>query len=105
MIDHGNEDDGSPKPTAAARSIWRSHVPDLTVDDVCGCGLCPSVSLTKRSAPAPNDHDDRVVLAAELSDVLVLLFIDGGIPSYLELAPHDDQTAYTEFPDAATLSF
>jgi hypothetical protein len=33
------------------------------------------------------------------------LLIDGGVPSYLELAPFDDQTTYAEFPEVAALSF
>ena len=105
MIDRADEDGESAQLTSAARSVWRSHLPALTVDGVCECGRCPSISLAKKSAPTSNDDGDRVVLSASLDDALVLLFIDGGVPSYLELAPHDDRTVYAEFPDAATLSF
>lgn len=102
MIDGADEDD---ECTSAARSVWRSHLPALRVDGVCGCGTCPSISLVRRPALASNDDGDGVVLGARLDDALVLLFIDGGVPSYLELAPRDDQTVYTEFPDASRHSF
>ncbi|MDO5645950.1 MAG: hypothetical protein Q4G21_09750 [Dermabacter sp.] len=45
------------------------------------------------------------MLTGQLDDALVLAFITGGVPSYLELAPLDDSTVYTEFPEASALSF
>ncbi|MFT3876610.1 MAG: hypothetical protein QM708_09345 [Propioniciclava sp.] len=105
MIDHAGAFDDQATPTAAARSGWRARVPGLRVDGVCGCGTCPSISLADRSAPAPDAAEGRVVLMAGLTDALVLLFIDRGVPSYLELAPHDDEIVYPEFPDPTTLSF
>jgi len=67
--------------------------------------MCPSVSLATTSAPAFFPGTERVVLGAGLSDALVLLFIDGGTPSYLELAPHGERAGYAEFPDAGLLEF
>lgn len=46
-----------------------------------------------------------MVLTAWLSDALIILFIDEGLPSYLGLSSLDDQVVYYEFPDAAALSF
>ena len=45
------------------------------------------------------------MLSAFLSDALVILFLEDGVPSYVELAPLDDAIVYTEFPDASTLVF
>lgn len=103
MINRANGDEGS--SADAVRDAWRAQVENLTVDEMCGCGMCPSVSLTTGSTPASDDDADRVVLTATLNDALVLLFIDAGVPSYLELAPYDDNTVYSEFPDASALTF
>lgn len=105
MIDHAEPFDGEPRPTTAARQSWRTQVPSLLVDSVCECGDCPSVSLAPASVPAGVPGAERAVLGAGLSDALVLLFVDGGTPSYLELAPHGQGTRYTEFPDADLLEF
>lgn len=90
--------------TAPERDAWLDQVAGLRVDGVCGCGACSSISLAADSTSEARGAD-RVVLSATLSDALVLLFIDAGVPSYLELAPNDDTTVYTEFPEASVLFF
>lgn len=113
LIDHGHDIDGAPGPTPAQRELWRSRVTDLVVTDTCRCGTCPSVSLVAASSgpapdlgePLPATDAEGVVLTGQLDDALVLAFITGGVPSYLELAPLDDSTVYTEFPEASALSF
>lgn len=108
MIDRADEGEGGQVVTAAERRLWRDQVPALVVDGQCDCGLCPTVSLSGASIGQPSigrQGDTRIVLSAGLSDALVLLFIDSSSPSYLELAPFDDETVCTEFPEPATLSF
>ena len=51
------------------------------------------------------DWSQRVVLAAGISGAMLQLFIDDDYPSYLELAPIDDDLSFTEFPEAETISF
>lgn len=80
-------------------------MPDLRVDEVCGCGQCPSISLTADQSPASCGDGGRTVVTAFLEDAVVILFVDGGVPTYLELAPLDDTTVYTEFPAASALEF
>lgn len=59
----------------------------------------------RRHSPAACGEGGRTVVTAFLDDAVVILFVDGEVPSYLELAPLDDTTVYTEFPDAAALDF
>ncbi|QXT61617.1 hypothetical protein [Tessaracoccus palaemonis] len=105
MIDRAEPFDGEARTNAAARHAWRAQVAGLVVDSMCGCGVCPSVSLSSTAQPAVGSGDERVILGAGLSDALVLLLIDDGTPSYLELAPRSDGTSYTVFPDATLLEF
>lgn len=105
MITRAGELSGERTVTADERQAWLARVPDLRVDEMCECGSCPSISLVAEPPARVTEGADRVVLGAALSDGLVLLFIDDGVPSYVELAPHDDETAYAEFPGAAALSY
>lgn len=105
MIERANPAQEMPAPTPAVRDDWRSSVPDLMVDELCGCGQCPSISLTTDRTAGSRDEQEQTVLSAFLSDALVILVLEDGVPSYLELAPLDDAIVYTEFPDASTLVF
>lgn len=64
----------------------------------CGCGSCPSVDLTDLEGVTPDITDSRVVVEASMADALLLLFVDDGRLSYLELAPLDEK-AHSRFPD------
>lgn len=105
MIDHAVPAQEMPATTPASRDGWRSAVPALRVDEVCGCGQCPSISLIADHSPASCGEGGQTVVTAFLDDALVILFVDGGVPSHLELAPLDDATVYREFPDASALEF
>ncbi|SDR90957.1 hypothetical protein SAMN04489752_0561 [Brevibacterium siliguriense] len=51
------------------------------------------------------DWSDRVVLHAGTPGAMLLLFIDDDTPSYLELAPIDDDLSFAEFPGPESISF
>ena len=105
MIEHAGVGEEGPDISSVQRSAWRATVPHLQVYDACNCGDCPSVSLTSNAEHPNVSEDERVVLVAALNDALVLVFVDDDVPSYLELAPHNQETAYTQFPEPAALSF
>ena len=97
------------------RAAWRDTVPHLVVDSACECGACPSISLVinqqpgtdavRGDRPGRGSDDDRLVLSASAPGAYLLLFIDRGVPSYLELAPLDDDAVFTEFPAVSQLQF
>lgn len=104
MIDHGVTHD-DPQPTDSDRASWRAVARHLVVDDVCRCGQCPSVSLALPDASPQRTDAPRTIVDASLPDALVMLFIDAGVPSYLELAPLGEATTYESFPAPAQLAF
>lgn len=77
----------------------RDEVGSAQVVGTCGCGTCPSVDLLTDVPP----DADRVVVCADHTAGLVLLFVDGGRPSYLELAPWGDEPVL-QFPPAAEIT-
>ncbi|CAM4085189.1 hypothetical protein [Helcobacillus massiliensis] len=83
---------GEAVPTGADRDRWLGMLDAFVVSGECGCGLCPSIELEPEPAPDHPSGGERIVLSADLADgsALVLLFIDGGVPSYLEVAPFGD---------------
>lgn len=85
----GFDDDA---PTEADRARWISAVDSLWVPAVCGCGGCPSFELSVRADGIAEADGPRRVLNASTADgrALVMLFIDADVPSYLEVAPIDD---------------
>lgn len=74
----------------------------LSAGEPCDCGNCPSVQLLVDGAPvAPGA--DPIILEAFVSEGLVMLFIDDGYPSYLEIAPNPD--VQLELPSEDALIF
>ena len=76
--------------TAADRGRWRATVDATRVGRPCGCGTCPSVELVDLDGGERGSELSRVVLAGDVPGALVLLFVDDDLPSYLELAPLED---------------
>ena len=96
MIERGVPDDGVVGD--ADRREWLELVPWIRAGDRCGCGTCPSIELVVDERPG-TAGGPRIVLVAGVAGALLLLFVDGGRPSYLELAPVGDERI-TEFPPA-----
>lgn len=90
--------------TETDRAGWRAQVAQTRAGRRCGCGSCPSVDLTDLAGVTPDRQDSRVVIEAGTTDALLLLFIDDGRLSYLELAPLDEESHH-RFPDPQHLQF
>src|SRR6218665_3323619 len=92
--------------TAERRRQWLAEVPGTRVSSVCTCGTCPSIELVDLDGHAPDTESERTILSAGLlgATALVMLFIDGDQPSYLELPPFPEHE-FAEFPPASELSF
>lgn len=88
MIEHGDGFDQ--EVTTADRRRWAVHVDDIRAGRRCACGSCPSIELSTSSGRPSEAATSRRVLHASAPDADVLLFVDDDVPSYLELAPHDD---------------
>lgn len=103
MITHATAGDDCPVPRAD-RERWLAMLDETTVCGACGCGLCPSVEFAYQGIPV-DCASPRIVLGAGTTrkDALVLLFIDGGKPSYLEVCPVEDDPV--TMPDAEELVF
>lgn len=70
----------------------------------CDCGRCPSVELAVADAPLPPDDASRVVVTAGHGERgFVLLFVDDGVPSFLEYATIDPDDVVRRFPPVAEL--
>lgn len=90
--------------TEEDRARWLAQVAQTRAGRRCGCGSCPSFDLTDLAGATPDMDDSRVVLEASTTGALLLLFVDDGRLSYLELAPLDDQS-YGQFPDPRDVQF
>lgn len=94
--------------SAADRERWNVDAATMLAGRSCGCGRCPSIELLDESG-GEIMGPDRLLLSGWIdADSLkgaatLLLFIDGGRPSYLELAPLADNI-YAEFPDPAVMT-
>lgn len=105
------------QPTPAQREAWLATLPDITAGNMCGCGQCPSIELLYRGGVVPGSDAERAAADSgdEVSgvediprivldlpdgpkDAMIMLFIDGGIPSYLELAPMADTDKAYSWP-------
>lgn len=103
MIERGERYDDTPHPQdTAERDAWLAQVDGALAYATCGCTECPSIELGDASGPAP-DAEPSVVLSASTDSAAVMLFIDAGRLSYLELAPLDEPVL--DFPPVAELSF
>lgn len=85
---------------------WRDEVRQqldrLTAGASCDCGKCPSFHLLFDGAPV-TESATPVILEAFVPDGMVMLFVDGNIPSYLEVAPNLDEEI--GLPAATSLIF
>ncbi|WP_426716919.1 hypothetical protein [Corynebacterium auriscanis] len=90
MITSAHDDEYSISTEDRAR--WLRLIPETSVRGVCGCGTCPSIDLAYQGQPV--EGGSRIVLQAETTsgNALVMLFIDGDLLSYLEVAPVNDET-------------
>lgn len=93
------------KGTVAWRN-WRRDLYEminrLSVGRLCDCGKCPSFQLLVDGHEVPPSKDP-IILEAFISDGIVMLFIDDGKPSYLEIAPNLD--VKVELPSQSALIF
>ncbi len=103
LVGRGTPSDGA-EITADDRKRWLAQVPSTHAGARCRCGTCPSIELTDEAGTTA-DSDDRVVLEASAEGAMLLLFVDDGRLSYLELAPLDDDVSFAEFPDPSTFTF
>ena len=103
LVEQGTPSGGT-EITADDRKRWLAQVPSTHAGARCRCGICPSIDLTDEAGTTA-DSDDRVVLEASAEGAMLLLFVDDGRLSYLELAPLDDDVSFAEFPDPSTFTF
>jgi hypothetical protein len=92
-----------PQATAADRERWLKRVADVRVGNRCACRTCPSIDLEDADGYVAISDDHRVILEAFYPGALLMLVIDDDRPSYLELAPIDEDI-FDEFPSVAELS-
>lgn len=89
---------------ASVVTALREQARDARVVGFCACGTCPSVDLHS-VAPAAPTSEPRIVLGAAAENALILLFIDEGRLSYLELAPTSDDATFETFPPRERIRF
>lgn len=99
--------------TPAQRVTWESNLAEVVVTNPCNCGTCPSIGMrpstrvedeSRDDTGGQGDFADRVILDATVDECMLLLFIDDDSPSYLELAPTNDEI-FTEFPPPERILF
>jgi len=103
LIERGKPSDGT-EISADDRKRWLEQVPSTHSGARCRCGTCPSIDLTDEAGTTA-DGDDRVVLEGSAEGAMLLLIVDDGQFSYLELAPLDDDVSFAEFPERSTFRF
>ncbi|MGO0605238.1 hypothetical protein [Brevibacterium linens] len=95
------------------RQIWECRLGEVMVTSRCDCGTCPSIGMRpqnrldderRNDQGGDGDWSDRTVLTAGSPGAMLLLFIDDDYPSYLELAPIDEDQSFTDFPEPETVS-
>lgn len=101
LLDAASPLAGEGSLTADRRDQLRESLVSARAGKPCPCGACPSIEIEDR-AGATSQGGKRVVLSAAVPNASVLLFIDGGRLSYLELAPHDNEPV-REFPPVTHL--
>ncbi|WP_146067441.1 hypothetical protein [Arthrobacter sp. SX1312] len=102
MLDAAVPLEGDEPVSRQIRQRLRQDLHSARAGERCACGDCPSIVIEDQDGITP-ETGQRVVLSAAAPNASVLLFIDGGRLSYLELAPHDDEPVH-EFPPVAHLS-
>lgn len=100
--------------TPQQRLIWEAHLAEVVVTNPCDCGFCPSIGMkpvarvddaSRDDSGGLGDYSSRIILDAAVDGCMLLLFIDDDIPSYLELAPVDEELVYSEFPPPERILF
>lgn len=84
------------------REALHGLVDRISVGAACACGKCPSFQLLIDEQPVPAGHT-QIILEAFISEGIVMLFVDDGHPSYLEIAPNLD--VQLDLPDEKALIF
>lgn len=84
------------------REDLRSLMDRITAGEPCDCGKCPSFQLLVDGKPVQAGAK-QVILEAFVSEGIVMLFVDDGKPSYLEIAPNLDEEL--ELPSDGALIF
>ncbi|MDY3678211.1 MAG: hypothetical protein SO046_03195 [Actinomyces urogenitalis] len=99
MIARADGDSSEQRPSAAQGARWAAALERTTVDHECGCGLCPTIDLAWNGQEVDCEGDRVVLEAFSAGDEMVLLFVDGDLPSCLEVVPNDDQPAALPLPE------
>lgn len=100
MIDNGDPSSGDAALGIDERARLRGRLDTAHAGETCTCGACPSIQLID-GASLSVDTELQTVLSADIPGATLLLFIDRGQLSYLELAPHGDEP-FAEFPPLAS---
>lgn len=101
MITHAKPSHGS--FGASERAALLDTVGNLRVWGRCGCGRCPSIDLGDASGEYPSSGP-RVVLDGWRGGEGLLLFIDGGLPTYLEQYSATDDV-FEEFVPVSEIEY
>lgn len=106
MIQHADDSQltGPDAVSPARRQRWLEQAAFTGAGRRCVCGTCPTIDLEDRSE-APLVAGPRVVLSASSPGALLLLFVDAGRLSCLELAPLDADASILEFPPVEAIRF
>lgn len=101
MIESGTSFDD--EPSNEERRQFLTWVDKVEVTGACGCTACESVELGIDGTTI-ECSEDRYVLSGDTEKVMVLLFVDDGKPSYLEVAATDG-VSYAAIPEADEITF
>lgn len=100
IIENGTSLDRN--PTDAERQEFLTRARLLEVTGGCDCGRCESIKLGIDGA-AIEYNENRYVLNASTESVMLILFVDDGTPSELEVVSYDE--GYAGLPEASELTF
>ncbi|MFF7291221.1 hypothetical protein ACFY9N_01675 [Microbacterium sp. NPDC008134] len=104
MITHAQPSAGSSGSFGASeRAALLATVDDVRAWGRCGCGRCPSIDLGDASGEYPSTGA-RVVLDGWRGTEGLLLFIDNGLPTYLEQYSASDDV-FDEFVPVSEIEY
>lgn len=101
MITHAKPSHGSFE--ASERAALLEKVDDLRVWGRCACGRCPSIDLGDASGEYASEGP-RVVLDGWRVTEGLILFVDNGLPTYLEQYSGTDDV-FEEFAPVGEIEF
>ncbi|MFJ4253773.1 hypothetical protein [Microbacterium sp. NPDC090003] len=101
MITHAKPSHGA--FGASERAALLETVDDVRVWGRCGCGRCPSIDLGDTSGEYPSTGP-RVVLDGWRGTEGLLLFVDNGVPTYLEQYSASDDV-FDEFVPVSEIEY